>query len=272
MDRGARLREALSTRGITPSVPVEWHAILVSTSDRLKALARGGAPEWTTVVADEQTGGRGREGRTWLSPPGGLYLSILLRPRFEGVGLVPLAAGVAVTEAVAEQGVAAELKWPNDVLVSGRKLGGILAEATSGPRGVEWVALGIGLNLSLPPQAVPPELRDLVTSLAAEGAAPLATEDSAAAVLAHLTVWYDALRSQPSAVVGAWRARSAPWWGGLVDVRTMGQVVRGRMRDIDETGALVLDLEGGGQRRVLAGEVVRLRPADTDDPAGGGRL
>ena len=142
-----------------------------STSDRLKALARGGAPEWTVVLADVQTGGRGREGRTWVSPPGGLYLSVLLRPRFEKVGLLPLAAGVAVAEAAGELGVRTELKWPNDVLASGRKLAGILSEAASGPAGVEWVALGIGVNVSLDAARLPPEMQDGVTSLAAEGAA-----------------------------------------------------------------------------------------------------
>ena len=95
---------------------------------------------------------------------------MLLRPRFEKVGLLPLAAGVAVAEAAGELGVRTELKWPNDVLASGRKLAGILSEAASGPAGVEWVALGIGVNVSLDAAALPPEMRGGVTSLAAEGA------------------------------------------------------------------------------------------------------
>lgn len=132
MDRRAALVEALASRG-GPRLPdVEWHQTIGSTSDRLKQLARAGAPEWTAVLADRQTSGRGREGRTWQSPAGGLYLSVLLRPRAEPVSLLPLAAGVAVAEAVAGFGVACQLKWPNDVLASGRKLAGILAEATSG--------------------------------------------------------------------------------------------------------------------------------------------
>jgi BirA family biotin operon repressor/biotin-[acetyl-CoA-carboxylase] ligase len=269
MERGRRLRGELEARGVVLPAPVEWHQRLSSTSDRLKDLARAGVPEWTAVLADEQTGGRGREGRTWLSPPGGLYVSVLLRPRFAAVGLVPLAAGVAVAEAVAERGIAAELKWPNDVLVTGRKVAGILAEAASGPGGVAWVALGIGVNVSLPVEAVPPELRPFVTSLAAEGAAGVDVVDVAAAVLAHLTVWYDALRSHPASVVEAWRARSAPWWGRPVDVRTTDEFVRGRLRDVDETGALILDLEGGVRRRILSGEVVRLRPTEAAGLAGG---
>jgi BirA family biotin operon repressor/biotin-[acetyl-CoA-carboxylase] ligase len=261
MDRAAALRAALAARG-GPRLPaVEWPASLVSTSDRLKVLARGGAPEWTAVLADEQTGGRGREGRTWASPPGGLYLSVLLRPRFAQVGLLPLAAGVAVAEAASEMGVATELKWPNDVLASGRKLAGILAEAASGPSGVEWVVLGLGVNVSLDRSSVPAEIAEALTSLAAEGARPRPVPEVAASVLACLAARYDALRSDAGAVLSAWRARAAPWEGRVVDVRTADGVVRGRMREVDEDGALVLELEAGERRRLLSGEVQRVRPA-----------
>src|SRR4029453_18655434 len=101
-----------------PRLPaLEWHDELGSTSDRLKDLARAGAPASTVVMGERQNGGRGREGRAWQSPQGGLYLSVLLRPESEQVSLIPLAAGVAVAEAVLEFGVRSELKWPNDVLV-----------------------------------------------------------------------------------------------------------------------------------------------------------
>jgi BirA family biotin operon repressor/biotin-[acetyl-CoA-carboxylase] ligase len=261
MDRAGALRAALVARG-GPWLPaVEWPASLVSTSDRLKALARGGAPEWTTVLADEQTGGRGREGRTWVSPPGGLYLSVLLRPRFARVGLLPLAAGVAVAEAADEVGVRTELKWPNDVLASGGKLAGILSEAASGPAGIEWVVLGIGVNVAVDAGGLPPGIREPVTSLAAEGAGEVTVPGVAASVLARLCGCYDALRSNPGALVAAWRERAAPWWGGLVDVRTAEGSRRGRLRDVDEDGALVLEIEGGERMRLLSGEVARVRLA-----------
>src|SRR5260370_24949102 len=102
-----RLREALRARGLEWTAPIEHHVRLGSTSDRLKEMAREGAPPWAAVLADEQTGGRGRQGRAWASPPGGLYLSVLLRPRFASLSLVPLAAGVAVVEALREHGVTA---------------------------------------------------------------------------------------------------------------------------------------------------------------------
>jgi BirA family transcriptional regulator, biotin operon repressor / biotin---[acetyl-CoA-carboxylase] ligase len=261
MDRAAALVEAIASRG-GPRLPaVEWHETLGSTSDRLKQLARAGAPEWTAVLAERQTGGRGREGRAWQSPPGGLYLSVLLHPGPARAALLPLAAGVAVADAMAGFGVACELKWPNDVLASGRKLAGILAEASSASAGVEWVVLGIGVNLALDPAGLPPELRDAVTSLAAQGAGGVGPETAAAAVLARLAVWYDALREAPSQVAAAWRERAIPWWGSLVEVRSGSAVLRGRLAGVDDEGALVIELPGGDMRRLVSGEVSRFRPA-----------
>jgi BirA family biotin operon repressor/biotin-[acetyl-CoA-carboxylase] ligase len=257
MDRAATLAAALAARGARRLASVEWPEELVSTSDRLKSLARAGAPEWTAVLAERQTGGRGREGRAWASPAGGLYLSVLLRPLFAEVGLLPLAAGVA--EAAEKLGVRAELKWPNDVLASGRKLAGILSEAASGPAGVEWVAIGIGVNVTLDPAALPPELSGSVTSLRAEGAPDTPVPAVAAAVLDRLAVCYDALAESPGRVVSAWRSRSAPWWGGRVEIRTGEGPLEGRLVDVDVDGALVIEVEGQ-RRRLLSGEVTRLRP------------
>jgi BirA family biotin operon repressor/biotin-[acetyl-CoA-carboxylase] ligase len=260
-DRACDLAAALASRGGPRLACVEWPASIESTSTRLKELARGSAPEWTVVLADTQAAGRGREGRTWVSPPGGLYLSVLLRPRLAKVGLLPLAAGVAVAEAAGEMGVRAELKWPNDVLVSGRKLAGILSEAASGPAGVEWVVLGIGVNVSQDPASLPPELRAEVTSLAVEGARDVSVCAVAAAVLSRLAVGYEALRTDPGEVLSAWHRHAAAWWGSLVDVRAGEAALRGRLLEVDGEGALVLELEGGERRRLLSGEVTRVRRA-----------
>jgi BirA family biotin operon repressor/biotin-[acetyl-CoA-carboxylase] ligase len=259
VERARALVQDLAARG-GPRLPaLEWHDELGSTSDRLKDLARAGAPAWTVVVGERQTGGRGREGRTWQSPKGGLYLSVLLRPESERVSLVPLAAGVAVAEAVLEFGVRAELKWPNDVLVSGRKLAGILAEASSSGSGVEWVALGIGVNVAVELDALPEALRQSATSLAACGARDARPSAVAAAALARLSVWYDALRTEPARVVAAWRAQAVPWWGELVEVRTAGGERRGRLTAIDEEGALWLETPAGERIRLVSGEVSRVR-------------
>ena len=212
------------------------------------------------MLAERQSGGRGREGRAWQSPPGGLYLSLLLRPGKAPAALLPLAAGVAVAEAVASLGVACQLKWPNDVLASGRKLAGILAEASSSSAGVDWVVLGIGVNVALDPASLPAELRHDVTSLAAEGSAGAGPDLVAAAVIVRLGVWYDALREAPSRVAAAWRERAVPWWGSSVEVRQGASVLRGLLAAVDDEGALVIELPGGELRRLVSGEVSRLRP------------
>jgi BirA family biotin operon repressor/biotin-[acetyl-CoA-carboxylase] ligase len=264
MDPATGLRRALESRVGPWAAPLEWRQSVVSTNDLLKERARSGAVEWTTLLAETQTGGRGREGRAWASPLGGLYLSVLLRPRDESVGLVPLAAGVAVVEAAGEQGVRAELKWPNDVLVMGRKLAGILTEAASGSLGVEWVVVGIGMNVAVDLTALAAPAADVATSLHLEAGTTPQIRDVAAAVLARLSVWYDALHRRPESVVDAWRGHASRWWGMLVRVKTGDEVFRGRLHDIDESGALIVDLEEGGFRRVLSGEVTRLRPLESE--------
>jgi BirA family biotin operon repressor/biotin-[acetyl-CoA-carboxylase] ligase len=250
-----RLGEALREGGRSWPAPVEHHSHLSSTSDRLKELARGGAPEWTVVLADEQAAGRGRQGRAWASPRGGLYLSVLLRPTLAQAALVPLAAGVAVAEALGELGTRAELKWPNDVLVDGRKVAGILAEASSSGSAIDWVVLGIGVNLDT--EALPADVRRDAAAVAPNTAASPTT--LAAAVLRRLTVWYDALEKRQASVVAAWRERSVPWWGQPVEVGAGDRILKGLARGVDERGALLLELEDGAVATVLAGDARALR-------------
>jgi len=147
------------------------------------------------------------------------------------------------------------------VLACGGKVAGILSEAVSSPAGVEWVVLGVGVNVALDPADLPLGIQEGVTSLAAEGATGASVPTLAAAVLARLAVCYDALRSRPGDVVASWRSRSASWWGGWVDVRTGGGSWRGRLLEVDDEGALVIEVEGGGTRRFLSGEVTRVRPS-----------
>ncbi|HJR59465.1 MAG TPA: biotin--[acetyl-CoA-carboxylase] ligase [Vicinamibacterales bacterium] len=143
-----------------------------STNDEAARLAEAGAAEGTTVVASAQTAGRGRLGRSWFSPAGaGLYVSVIVRER-RAAPLLTLAGGVAVAEGIrAATGLPVEIKWPNDIVVDAgrghrRKLAGILAEASTGPEGLQYVILGFGINLL--PTAYPLDLADSATSLAAE--------------------------------------------------------------------------------------------------------
>lgn len=261
-----RLRALLAERGVPGGGVVEQHPRLASSSDRARELGREGAPEWSVVAADEQSAGRGRSGREWVSPAGNLFLSVLLRPSFPpGVAtLIPLACGTAVAEAVEEWGVRAALKWPNDVLVGERKLAGVLVEATSQASALEFVVVGIGVNVGLEPRILGSPLAENTASLLSETGSRVDPLRVGAAVLGRLAVWYHALRDGRSTeVTDAWRARSVPWWGRQVEVLSAGGLLRGRAEGIDAAGALLLTSDDGARLRILSGEVreARLAPS-----------
>lgn len=234
-----------------------------STNDWLKELARRDAPPWTAVRAERQTAGRGRGGKAWASPPGNLYLSVVLPPpRDRPITLLPLLVGVAVAEAAREWGVPARLKWPNDVLANDRKLGGILVESSTDGQGSPAIVAGVGLNLSLDPASLEEAMHDTVTSVRALGLAPATPDEAAAAVLARLAVWYHAFAIDGGEPVrAAWRALAVDWWGRPVQAGAGGNAVRGVARDIDERGALVLETEDGRRVAVMSGEVREVRLA-----------
>jgi BirA family biotin operon repressor/biotin-[acetyl-CoA-carboxylase] ligase len=254
----ASLRDILAAQGWPWTAPLERHLRVASTNDRLKELARAGAPEGTAVLAESQSGGRGRHGRSWDSPAGNLYASVLLRPRPGfAVPVLPLAAGVALAEALDGFGVRAGLKWPNDLLVGERKLGGVLAESSSATTAFEWVVIGIGINVCAP---LAPELRESATSMAVLGHAAR-VEEVAGAVLARLGVWYHRLESAgASAVLAEWRSRSVPWWGERVEAWFGGAQVSGRAAGLDDEGGLILEMDDGSSTTLRSGEVRRFRP------------
>jgi BirA family transcriptional regulator, biotin operon repressor / biotin---[acetyl-CoA-carboxylase] ligase len=211
-----------------------------STNDRARALAVAGAPHGTLVTAAAQSAGRGRQGRTWSAPPGrALLLSLVLRSPDR---MLPLAAAVAVADAVGE---GAAIKWPNDVLLGGRKVAGILAEARPQEG---WAVLGIGLNVAVRVEDLPAELRETAATMGLE---PRDVESVLARLLAALE---RALALGTPALLDAWRARDAlrgrevAWANGA-----------GRAAGIDGDGRLVVELAGGGRTTLEAGEV-HLRP------------
>jgi len=258
----ARLRELLRSRGREWPAPIESLEVVESTNDTLRERARAGAPSWSVVLAERQTAGRGRRGHSWASPAGNLHLSVLLAApaRAEALPLLPLLAGLSVAEALVEFSVDARLKWPNDILVGGRKLAGVLAELSSSGPGQGFVVLGIGVNVSVDPAGLVAALEDRATSIAAVTGAFPDRLVVAAAVLAHLRERHPALESESAgALLDAWRARSVPWWGRAVEVVSGGQALRGTALDVDGDGALMLRLADGRTERVLAGEARELR-------------
>jgi BirA family transcriptional regulator, biotin operon repressor / biotin---[acetyl-CoA-carboxylase] ligase len=220
------------------------HRLTDSTNQRAKELADAGAPHGTVVTADEQTAGRGRQGRSWVAPPrSAVLMSVLLRELDESAALLPLATAVAVCEAAESVApVECAIKWPNDVWVEGRKVCGILVE---GRPAAGWAVVGIGLNVR--PVEFPEELRDIATTLGTDSVA-----QAVDALLPALDRW---LAAPPAEVLSAWRARDALrgrniGWGG-------GQ---GVAAGIDDRGNLLVDTDSG-QVALGAGEVhLRLDP------------
>lgn len=226
-----------------------------STNDLAARHGEAGRPEGVVVVAGAQSAGRGRVGRTWASPPGaGLYVSTLLRPARRDLGLLTLTAGVALAEGVQlATGLDVELKWPNDLQVGPRKLGGILAEATSFEGAVRFVVLGFGINLGV--AAYPPDVAVRATSVEAETGRGYDRGDVLVACLSVLEARYRAFEArQDLSMLAAWRHRARAQLGRRVQWLSNGQPQTGAAVDIDDDGALRVASEHGVVR-ITSGEV-----------------
>jgi BirA family biotin operon repressor/biotin-[acetyl-CoA-carboxylase] ligase len=239
---------------------MQRHEELSSTIDAARSAAERGGPEGTVVLAARQTAGRGRRGRRWASPGGGLWVSALLRPQFSprklaGLGL---AVGLAAAEAVEQRtGLAVGLKWPNDLQVKGRKLGGVLLDSRRGAAG--FVIASLGLNVNIAREAFSPELRNQVTSVFMETGEKIGLEGLLRAFLARLEGWYTVLaewegEELPPALLAAWRRRDV-CLGRRVKVRAAGRETEGLARGLDRTGALRLESDAEGELRLTAGEI-----------------
>lgn len=234
---------------------VLWYAEVSSTNDVAATLADRGEPEGAVVIADAQSAGRGRHGRIWASPPGaGLYMSILMRPVAHAVGLLTIAAGVALADGIqAATGLQPQLKWPNDIYIGGRKLAGILAEAGTSKSGVQHVVLGCGINLM--PAAYPPDVAARATSIESELGRPIDRGLLLVECLVALDSRYRDLQSRAKAtVLDRWRDRAVSTLGRPVEWDVAGVTRHGVAEDIDETGALLVR-DGTARTRVISGEV-----------------
>ncbi|TMB45841.1 MAG: biotin--[acetyl-CoA-carboxylase] ligase [Deltaproteobacteria bacterium] len=238
---------------------IRWLAETDSTQRVARELGRAGAPEGTVVIAEAQTAGRGRLGRTWHSPRGvNLYCSIVLRPPLSpaAVPQVALVAGVAAAAALAETpGLAPRLKWPNDVLIDGRKVAGILTEMEAEVERVHHVILGIGVNLNAPRAAFPPELRERATSLFLATGRRVDRAAVTGRLLAALEARYGRfLEGGFEAVRAEWESYSC-LTGTDVRVASAEGEMAGRVLGLDTDGALMLARPDGTSTRIVAGEV-----------------
>ena len=253
------LRNGLYTRVIGKSLV--YFRRLSSTMDEAARLAQDGAEEGTVVLAEEQTAGRGRFQRTWVSEPGNLYLSVVLRPSLEELRYLGVIPGLAVARAITKAtGLRTTIKWPNDVRVSGRKVSGILVESALEADIVKYAVLGVGVNVALNP-AVIDELADIATSLNVETGKPIDREALLGHLLQEIDRLYQVIRESVGRdkgsldrVTGEWRALLETL-GRQVEVRWQNEVYHGYAEDVDEVGNLRLRLGDGTLATLPAGEV-----------------
>ncbi len=233
-----------------------------STNDIARGMARAGAPEGTVVTAEEQTAGRGTKGRSWHSVRGkGLYVSVILHPRTAAISLLSLAAGLAARDAVATtHGLEARLRWPNDLVLNGRKLGGILCESAFLGNLADYAILGTGLNLGHGEADFPAELRPAAVSIFMITGKPVDREALLAELLAQTARRAGMIESGAEGAAGLiadFEHRSAFRSGDSIEVLAGGEPLRGEYRGLSPEGALVVGLPGG-VRRFAAAEIARV--------------
>lgn len=258
------IQAGLTTRFVGRNVV--YLAEVASTNDTARLLAQGerseGAPEGSLVVTDYQTEGRGRLARRWQAPAGSsLLLSLVFRPSLAPgqVQRLAMVCGLALVDAVeAETGLSVALKWPNDLLIDGAKAGGILVEMASIGEKVEFVIVGIGLNVNLDPAELPPDLLVPATSLSQKAGRPVARASLLRALLQAIESRYLAMLegTQPQ---DEWAGRLVTL-GQPVSVSGAGSVLEGMAEGVDADGALLVRRADGALERVLAGDVTLRKP------------
>jgi BirA family biotin operon repressor/biotin-[acetyl-CoA-carboxylase] ligase len=236
-----------------------------STNDIIARLGRDGIGEGAVVFAESQSRGRGRLGRLWVSPARkGLWFSILLRPDLapQSATQLTVAAATALARAIALQtGLAPEIKWPNDILIRGKKAAGILTEMTAELDHVKEMVLGIGVNVNLDAAELPPDLRKTATSLKIESGQVIDRAELAVVILRELDEDYERIRrGQFELVAAEWQQRCGTL-GRQVAIRIGERVIRGRAESLDAEGALLLRTQHGRLERIIGGDVTMEKDA-----------
>lgn len=261
--------------------PYEYHEVLASTNDRAMDLARRGAPHGTTVVAEEQTAGRGRLRRPWVSPRGmGVYVSMILRPDLpprQGPETT-LVTALALAHALRTRwALDARIKWPNDVLINGKKVAGILTEMQSDPDRIQFLVVGVGINVLQGEKDLPTDVLYPATSVAVEWAkasasVPLmgAWEQSRAHVLAtflnSMEELYGLYLQEGLGPLREDLKKMSAVLGKTVRIQVSDGVVEGLARDLTDRGALVVETPCGILETIWVGDIVHLREADGKGP------
>ncbi len=230
--------------------------VVDSTNATARDLAERGAPEGTVVIAQTQLKGRGRFERSWESPEGGLYLSLILRPNIppEKTSLLPLVTALAVAKTIRSYGVFATIKWPNDVRVDGRKIAGILLESEGRGQKLEYVVVGIGVNLSVDLKELSVETQKKSASLNLELRKFIDFDEFLGVFICALEqIYKDFQERRYSSLIGEWKSLSDTL-GKAVRVKTMTGDLEGPAVDIDSSGFLLLRTSTGETKKILSGD------------------
>lgn len=252
------IREGLGTR-ILGTKEIVHFSETDSTNLRAKILAAGGAPEGTVVIAEKQTMGRGRKGRGWFSPSGGgVYISLILRPTMppSEAPRITLVTGVAAAEALLSlTPLEAKIKWPNDILINGKKIAGILTEISTEMDEIDYIVVGIGVNVNMPAESLDEEIREKATSILIETGEPFSRVKLIRAFLEHFEARYEMLGRQGfNPIRRRWKELSDSL-GKQVTVDMIGKTCVGELFDIDEEGVLILKDEHGEYHRIVSGDI-----------------
>ncbi len=237
---------------------IYYFAKLSSTNTTAKEQAENGAKEGTTIIAETQTRGKGRLNRRWISPKGGVWLSIILRPQIntEDAPKITLATAVAVAKTLCKlYGVRAEIKWPNDVLVHNKKVCGILTRASLEGRTVNFIVVGIGINVNFALSALPEDLKTTATTLKEMLKKDVDIEELIYQLLMEFEECYKQFKEKEFRnVLTEWRSM-ASFLGKKVEIVSFAERLHGMAVDVDGKGALIVKLKDGTKRKIVSGDV-----------------
>jgi len=250
-----KLKDILKTNYIGEEI--HYFREVDSTNEVAKKLAREGAPEGTIVIAESQSRGKGRRGKKWISPLGGAWLSIILRPNTLPINAPQLTfiAGVAAAETIKEEyGLDAGIKWPNDVLIGNKKVCGVLTEISTEIDTIDYIVTGIGIDANIDVNLLPSELQDTTTSLKSELNQDISRMILVQKFLGNFEAMYDEFNEGNFyEILRKWRQLSKTI-GRQVEIRKGTEFVRGEAVGVNSKGALILELEDGTLRKIISGE------------------
>lgn len=253
--RQSDIKPGLKTRVIGRDIHL--FSEVASTNTLAMEMASAGAPEGTVVIAEAQSGGKGRLGRKWISPKGNLYLSVVLRPTIptHKAPLITLMGAVATASAIRTTcALKAGIKWPNDILISGKKVSGLLTEMSAEQDRIRHIVLGIGLNVNMEMGELPPEVRGLTTTLAGEAGARIDRTALLQQILRDIEYWYLKFVNHEADILEEWKKLNLTI-GNRVTVSGAGEAFEGLAQGVDHEGRLLIKLDDGTIRAVAAGDV-----------------